>query len=83
MYADDTTIYFNIENFDTKKLEVEINEELKQVNTGLKVNKLSLNLEKTKIMFCFSMIFCNKIFLYKKKCYFTEKVYRKNNIFNF
>ena len=50
MYADDTTIYFNVEDFDTKNLEAEINKELEQVNRWLKVNKLSLNVEKTKIM---------------------------------
>ena len=50
MYVDDTTIYFNIEDFDTNNLEAEINKELKQVNTWLKVNKLSLNVGKTKIM---------------------------------
>ena len=50
MYADDTTIYFNIEDFDTNNLEAEIDKELKQVNTWLKVNKLSLNVGKTKIM---------------------------------
>ena len=48
MYADDTTIYFNIEDFDTNNLEAEINKELKQVNTWLKVNKLSLNVGKQK-----------------------------------
>ena len=50
MYADDTTIYFNIEDFNTNNLEAEINKELEQVNTWLKVNKLSLNVGKTKIM---------------------------------
>ena len=50
MYADDTTIYFNIEDFDANNLEAEINKELEQVNTWLKVNKLSLNVGKTKIM---------------------------------
>ena len=50
MYADDTTIYFNIEDFDANDLEAEINKELEQVNTWLKVNKLSLNVGKTKIM---------------------------------
>ena len=50
MYADDTTIYFNIEDFDTNNLEAEINKELDQVYTWLKVNKLSLNVGKTKIM---------------------------------
>ena len=50
MYADDMTIYFNIEDFDTNNLEAEINKELEQVNTWQKVNKLSLNVGKTKIM---------------------------------
>ena len=50
LYADDTTIYFNIEDFDTNNLEAEINKELEQVNTWLKVNKLSLNVGKSKIM---------------------------------
>ena len=50
MYADDTTIYFNIEDFNTNNLEAEINKELEQVNTWLKVNKLSLNVGKTKMM---------------------------------
>ena len=49
-YADDTTIYFNIEDFDTNNLEAEINQELEQVNTWLKVNKLLLNARKTKII---------------------------------
>ena len=40
MYTDDTTIYFNIKDFDTNNLEAEINKELEQVNIWLKVNKL-------------------------------------------
>ena len=40
MYADGTTINFNIEDFDTNNLEAEINKELEQVNTWPKVNKL-------------------------------------------
>ena len=50
MYADGTTINFNIEDFDTNNLEAEINKELEQVNTWPKVNKLSLNVGKTKII---------------------------------
>ena len=50
MYADDTTIYFNIDDFDTNNLEAEINKELEQVNIWLKLNKLSLNVGKTKII---------------------------------
>ena len=40
MYADGTTINFNIEDFDINILEAEINKELEQVNTWPKVNKL-------------------------------------------
>ena len=50
MYADDTTIYFNIEDFDANDFEAEIIKELEQVNTWLKVNKLSLNVGKTIIV---------------------------------
>ena len=41
MYAYDTTIYFNLEDFDSNNFEFEINAELQ---------KLSLNLDKTKLM---------------------------------
>ena len=47
MYADDTTIYFNLENFDSNNFESKINAELKKVSMWLKKNKLSLNLDKT------------------------------------
>ena len=50
MYADDTTIYFNIEDFDTNNLEAKINKELELVNTWLKVNKLLLNVGKANII---------------------------------
>ena len=50
MYADDTTIYFNLEDFPVHNRHIEINRELDKVNTWLKVNKLSLNVEKTKCM---------------------------------
>ena len=50
MYADDTTIYFNIEDFGQQNTEVEINTELEKVNTWLKLNKPSLNAQKTKFM---------------------------------
>ena len=48
MYADDTTIYFNLDDFPVHNRNIEINRELDKVNTWLKVNKLSLNVEKTK-----------------------------------
>ena len=50
MYADDTTIYFNLEDFDSQNTEADINAELEKVNTWLKLNKLSLNAQKTKLM---------------------------------
>ena len=50
MYADDTTIYFNLEDFDPECVETEINNELEKVNLWLKLNKLSLNIKKTKLM---------------------------------
>ena len=50
MYADDTTIYFNLEDFDHLTKETDINRELEKVNIWLKLNKLSLNTQKTKLM---------------------------------
>ena len=50
MYADDTTIYFDLEDFEKDSLEHQINEELKRVNIWLKLNKLTLNTTKTKSM---------------------------------
>ena len=50
MYADDTTIYFNLEDFDPRRIENKINHELKRVNIWLKLNKLSRNIKKTKLM---------------------------------
>ena len=50
MCADDTTIYFNLEDFDSNNFEREINAELQKVSLWLKKNKLSLNLDKTKLM---------------------------------
>ena len=49
MYADDTTIYFNLEDIDQQNIEVEINTELEKINTWLKLNKLSVNVQKNKM----------------------------------
>ena len=43
MYADDTTIYFDLEDFEKDNLEHQINDELNRVNIWLKLNKLTLN----------------------------------------
>ena len=50
MYADDTTIYFNLKDFSPEMREAEINGELEKVNVWLKLNKLTLNTNKTKLM---------------------------------
>ena len=50
MYADGTTPYFNLEDFDYRNLDNEINSEIENINHWLKLNKLSLNADKTKYM---------------------------------
>ena len=50
IYADDTTLYTTISS--NNNLEQEINNELNAINDWLKLNKLSLNITKTKAM-CF------------------------------
>ena len=50
MYAADTTIYFNLEDFDPYHLKRDINNELEKITLWLKMNKLSLNVQKTKFM---------------------------------
>ena len=50
MYADDTTIYFNLEDFTHLNMENKINDEIEKITIWLKVNKLSLNVQKTKLM---------------------------------
>ena len=54
MYADDTTLYSNIDsprqNNAIQLAENKINNELAKVNEWLKINKLSLNLKKSKYM---------------------------------
>ena len=50
LYADDTTIDFNLEEFECLSKERKINSELEKVNTWLKLNKLSLNAQKKKLM---------------------------------
>ena len=50
LYADDTTLYFNREHFTPHNAKLEINNELNKVMNWLKLNKLSLNVQKTKYM---------------------------------
>ena len=52
MYADDTTINFDLEDFEKDNSEHQINDELTRVNIWLTLNKLTLNTTKAKsIMF--------------------------------
>ena len=57
MYADDTTIYFNTEDFPKDNLAKHITTELDKVDVWLKHNKLSLNVEKT---ICMTFHTCQK-----------------------
>ena len=50
MYADDTTIYFNLENLSGINVEENVSNELNMVNNCLSLNELSLNSDKTKYM---------------------------------
>ena len=50
MYADDTTLYFNLEDFDQNHMQSEINREFNKVNLWQKLKKLSLSTNKTKLM---------------------------------
>ena len=50
MYADDTTIYFNKEDFPKINLANHITTELDKIYIWIKHNKLSLNVEKNKCM---------------------------------
>ena len=50
MYADDTTIYFNLEDFPAINREQKINRELEKLNNWFQLNKLTLNVDKTKCM---------------------------------
>ena len=50
MYADDTTIYFDLEDFEKDNMKHRINDELKRVNIWLQLNKLTLNTTQTKSM---------------------------------
>ena len=43
MYTDDTTIYFNLEDFPALNREQDINKELEKLNTWFQLNKLTLN----------------------------------------
>ena len=50
MYADDTTLYCNLEDLVDCDTETAINRELQKINLWLLQNKLTLNVDKTKFM---------------------------------
>ena len=50
MYADDTTLFFNLEDFPESNRAWFIDNELEKINIWLKLNKLTLNADKTKCM---------------------------------
>ena len=76
MYADDTTLYCNINKTTTEGI---INTELAHVNVWLKANKLSLNVAKTKFMVFHTS---NNIVNYPK-LKINDHVVERVQIFNF
>ena len=50
MYADDTTLYFTLQDFPSHNLEEIVNYELGKMTNWLNFNKLSLNTTRTKFM---------------------------------
>ena len=48
MYGDNTTIYFSLYKFSRENRKIAVNNELEKINTWLKLNKLSINVNKTK-----------------------------------
>ena len=62
MYADDTTIYFKLNDFPLINREVEINSEIEKVNTWLKLNKLAINVDTSKCMFFYKRYYSIEMF---------------------
>ena len=50
MYAGDITLYFNLEDTDSVNMNDNINIHLEKINVWLKLNKLTVNVSKTKFM---------------------------------
>ena len=68
MYADDTTLYFNLVDDDCRNLDNEINSEIEKINLRLKLNKLSLMLIKQNTGFFIpivvAVIHCLQVYCY-------------------
>ena len=50
MYPDDSTLYFNLEDIDSVNMNENINIHLETINVWLILNKLTVNVSKTKFM---------------------------------
>ena len=50
MYADDTTLYFNLEDTDSVNMNDNFNIHLEKITVWLKLNKLTANVSKTTFM---------------------------------
>ena len=50
MYADDTALYFNLEDIDSVDMNDNINTHLEKINVCLKLNKLTVNVSISKFM---------------------------------
>ena len=57
MYANDTTLHFNLEDIDSVDMNDNINTHLEKINVWLKLNKLTVNFNKTKFMIFHKRIF--------------------------
>ena len=56
MYADDTTLYINLEDLNSETMNDDINSCLDEINVWLKMNKLTVNVSKTKFMVSMSAV---------------------------
>ena len=56
MYADDTTLYFNLEDLNSETMNDDINSCFDEINVWLKMNKLTVNVSKTKFMVSMSAV---------------------------
>ena len=59
MYAKDTTIYFNLEDFPAINREQEINRDVEKLNIWFQLNKLTLNVDKLNASFFTNVELCH------------------------
>ena len=78
MYADDTTLYANLDDFSENSVNLDIDGELEIINNWFKVNKLSLNAEKTKLM-----VFRKKKIINPINIYLNGIQINETDVFNF